>query len=317
MDWRHPLLTPDVVIDRCRAAGIPHRADRHRSRHGNRNPQGRPGPEINHLAAAMSGHRRAPRHHRLRQRLARGCRAARFHESTRLYAHPETLAIEDYFGGAGRPCRACGCVFIGSAPRADCRGITCGSCAIIAFRRGSESELDAEGRSRLHPGWHTLSRALAANVSPPNCWRCSPCPIRTRFWNGCAAAGVLGVILPEACASAACCTRTPDRCRNPRKALLPIPVRRLAAMLPPSARLSPKWSPHALRLSKAQRKPAHRRCRADRAGQRKPARPLPIASPCPARSTGCCCLGCDARGAGRMEIPEFPLKRRPRSWRAA
>ena len=294
------LLTPDVVIDRCRAAGIPHRADRHRSRHGNRNPQGRPGRKSPpwRRDVATDG---APRHHRLRQRLARGCRRGAISRSTRSMPIPKTLAIEDYFGGLADPCRAAGALSIGSA-RAR---IAEDHLRILRYYRLSGAVrigTGCRGRSRPAPGWHTTLKGLSreriaaellALLALPD-----PHPVLERMRSG----GVLGVILPEGLRGAACCSpRTPDRCRNRAMALLPIPSAALPRVLPPSPDVAEVVAAR-LRLFQGPTQPAHRRClRRTRAGQRKPRAPSPnrlthaLCAIGPAAAAGLRCAG-----AGRM-----------------
>jgi poly(A) polymerase len=129
------LLMPAEVIAAVRQGGHPHRADRDRARHHHRDPEGRP-VEITTLRrdVATDGRRATIAF----ARLAGRCRAARFHHQ-RALCPPETLEISDY--SAGLPIwRRGGCG--SSAMRASgLPRITCGSCAITAFRRASARRL--------------------------------------------------------------------------------------------------------------------------------------------------------------------------------
>ncbi|MFO6445644.1 CCA tRNA nucleotidyltransferase [Erythrobacter sp. NE805] len=165
-----------------------------------------------------------------------------------LYAHPETLAIEDFFGG--RDDLAAGRVrFIGAA-RARIAEDHLRILRYYRFQTRFGADLDPEAEDACAELAHTLkglsreriAAELLALLALPD-----PHATIARM----RARGVLGVILPEAC--------------PPQVALLgrviaaeaaqgfaPDPVRRLAALLPPSPEVAETVAAR-LRLSKAQR----------------------------------------------------------------
>lgn len=219
-----------------------------------------------------------------------------------LYAHPETLEIADYFGGladlAARRVR-----FIGDARQR----IAEDHLRILRYYRFQTrfgADLDAEAEDACAELAHTLKglsreriaaellALLGLNDPHPTIAR-----MRTR--------GVLPVILPEAC--------------PPQIALLgkliaaeaaqgiaPDPVRRLAALLPPSPETAETVAAR-LRLSKAQR------ARLVAAAERKPgdaANPRALAYHLtPAFAIDRLLLaGGDARVLQGWSVPVFPLK---------
>lgn len=165
-----------------------------------------------------------------------------------LYAHPETLAIEDWFGG--REDLEVGRVrFIGDGRQR----IAEDHLRILRYYRFQTrfgADLDPEAEDACAELAHTLkglsreriAAELIALLALPD-----PHPTIERM----RARGVLGVILPEAC--------TPQVVALGRLVVVeaaqgfaPDPVRRLAALLPPSPDIAETVAAR-LRLSKAQR----------------------------------------------------------------
>lgn len=165
-----------------------------------------------------------------------------------LYAHPETLQIADYFGGlddlAARRVR-----FIGSA-RARIAEDHLRILRYYRFQARFGAELDAEAEAACADLAHTLkglsreriAAELLVLLALPD-----PHPTLERM----RATGVLGVILPEACTAqlAALQRLIADEAVQ---GFAPDPVRRLAALLPPSPDVAEAVAAR-LRLSKAQR----------------------------------------------------------------
>lgn len=165
-----------------------------------------------------------------------------------LYAHPETLAIEDWFGG--RADLAAGRVrFIGDAGAR----IAEDHLRILRYYRFQTrfgADLDTVAEDACAELAHTLkglsreriSAELLAILALPD-----PHPTMARM----RARGVLGVILPEACPpQVAALGRL--IAAEAAQGFAPDPVRRLAALLPPSPDVAETVAAR-LRLSKAQR----------------------------------------------------------------
>lgn len=165
-----------------------------------------------------------------------------------LYAHPETLEIADYFGGLGD--LADGRVrFIGDARQR----IAEDHLRILRYYRFQTrfgAALDPQAEDACAALAHTLkglsreriAAELLALLGLPD-----PHATLVRMH----AQGVLGVILPEACAAhLAALARVIGAERA--QAIAPDPVRRLAALLPPSPEVAETVAAR-LRLSKAQR----------------------------------------------------------------
>jgi poly(A) polymerase len=219
-----------------------------------------------------------------------------------LYAHPETLEIEDFFGGLED--LAAGQVrFIGEARQR----IAEDHLRILRYYRfqtrfGAALDREAEEAcAALAPTLKGLSREriaaeLLALLALPD-----PHPTIDRM----RARGVLPVILPEACppqitalarliAAEAAQGVTPD------------PVRRLAALLPPSADVAETVAAR-LRLSKAQRArlvTAAERVPADAAEPHALAYRLTL----PVAVDRLLLAGADAGALKGWNLPAFPLK---------
>jgi poly(A) polymerase len=219
-----------------------------------------------------------------------------------LYAHPETLVIDDWFGG--RADLAAGRVrFIGAAAAR----IAEDHLRILRYYRFQTrfgAELDAEAEDACAALAQTLkglsreriAAELLALLALPD-----PHPTLVRM----RARGVLGVILPEACApQLAALARLIGAERA--QGFAPDPVRRLAALLPPSPDVAATVAAR-LRLSKAQR------TRLVTAAEREPAdadAPLALAyrlTP-PAATDRLLLAGADARAVAGWSVPDFPLK---------
>lgn len=239
------IHTPDTVMDLCREAGIrtvPTGID-----HGTITAILDDGPvEITTLRHDVSTDGR-----RATVRFAREWRedaARRDFTINALYAHPETLEISDYFGGlddlAARRVR-----FIGDARER----IAEDHLRILRYYRfqarfGSDLDEEAEAAcAELAPTLKGLSRERIASellnlLSLPD-----PHPTVSRMREK----GVLGVILPEACAAQIAALEALIA-REDAGSFTPDPVRRLAALLPPSPDVAETVAAR-LRLSKSQR----------------------------------------------------------------
>lgn len=219
-----------------------------------------------------------------------------------LYAHPETLQIDDWFGG--REDLAAGRVrFIGEAAAR----IAEDHLRILRYYRFQTrfgADLDQEAEDACAALAHTLkglsreriAAELLALLALPD-----PHPTLDRM----RARGVLGVILPEACApQLAALARLIAAERE--QGFAPDPVRRLAALLPPSPDVAETVAAR-LRLSKAQR------TRLVAAAERAPddgAAPLALAyrlTP-PVATDRLLLAGADARLVAGWSVPVFPLK---------
>lgn len=219
-----------------------------------------------------------------------------------LYAHPETLQIDDWFGG--REDLAAGRVrFIGEAAAR----IAEDHLRILRYYRFQTrfgADLDQEAEDACAALAHTLkglsreriAAELLALLALPD-----PHPTLERM----RARGVLGVILPEACApQLAALARLIAAERE--QGFAPDPVRRLAALLPPSPDVAETVAAR-LRLSKAQR------TRLVAAAERAPsdgAAPLALAyrlTP-PVATDRLLLAGADARPVAGWSVPVFPLK---------
>lgn len=220
-----------------------------------------------------------------------------------LYAHPETLEVADYFGGladlAARRVR-----FIGYARQR----IAEDHLRILRYYRFQTrfgAALDAEAEDACAELAHTLkglsreriAAELLALLALPD-----PHPTLERM----RARGVLGVILPEACAAqlgALARLIAAERVQD----FVPDPVRRLAALLPPSSEVAETVAAR-LRLSKAQRSrlvsAAERR-----AGDADNPRALAYRLGLPLAIDRLLLLGAEgARALAGWSVPVFPLK---------
>ena len=219
-----------------------------------------------------------------------------------LYAHPETLAISDYFGGLDD--LAAGRVrFIGDA-RARIAEDHLRILRYFRFQARFGAELDAEAEAACADLAHTLkglsreriAAELLALLALPD-----PHPTVERM----RALGVLGVILPEACkAQLAALARL--IAAETAQGFAPDPVRRLAALLPPSPDVAEGVAAR-LRLSKAQRTRligAAERTATDAENPQVLAYRL---TP-PLAIDRLLLIGSDARCLTDWQVPTFPLK---------
>ena len=219
-----------------------------------------------------------------------------------LYAHPESLVIEDWFGG--REDLAVGRVrFIGDAKQR----IAEDHLRILRYYRFQTrfgADLDPEAEDACAELAHTLkglsreriAAELLALLALPD-----PHPTTGRM----RARGVLPVILPEACLpQVAALGRLVAAERE--QGFAPAPVRRLAALLPPSPDVAETVAAR-LRLSKAQRArligAAERTC--DDAADPKA---LAYCLSPPVAIDRLLLGGADARVLDGWDVPVFPLK---------
>lgn len=293
------LLTPDLVIDRCRAAGI--RTVPTGIEHGTVTAILKDGPvEITTLRRDVATDGR-------RATIAfaadwREDAARRDFTINALYAHPETLEIADFFGGLAdlevRRVR-----FIGDA-RERIAEDHLRILRYFRFQARFGAELDAAAESACAELAHTLkglsreriAAELLALLALPD-----PHPTLERM----RANGVLGVILPEACAAQlAALARL--IAAEAGQGFAPDPVRRLAALLPPSPDVAETVAAR-LRLSKAQRNrlvSAAERSAGDAADPHALAYRLTVPLAIDRLLLG----GADARGLREWNVPAFPLK---------
>lgn len=293
------LLTPDAVIAACERAGIrtvPTGID-----HGTVTAILKDGPvEITTLRRDVATDGR-------RATIAfasdwREDAARRDFTINALYAHPETLEIADYFGGlddlAARRVR-----FIGDA-RARIAEDHLRILRYFRFQARFGAALDEAAEAACAELAHTLkdlsrervAAELLALLALPD-----PHPAAERM----RANGVLGVILPEACAAQTAALARLIAAET-AQAIAPDPVRRLAALLPPSPDIAETVAAR-LRLSKAQRArlvSAAERTAADAANPQALAYRL---TP-PFAIDRLLLIGCDARNLTNWTVPVFPLK---------
>ncbi len=239
------LHTPDTVIDLCRSAGIrtvPTGID-----HGTVTAVFVDGPvEVTTLRRDVATDGR-------RATIAfanewRDDAARRDFTINALYAHPETLEISDYFGGlddlAARRVR-----FIGDARQR----ITEDHLRILRYYRFQArfgAGLDAEAEeacAELSATLKGLSRERIASEMLGLLALPDPQPTITRMRER----GVLGVILPETC-PVHLKALSDLTVREHEQGFAHEPLRRLAALLPPSSDVAENVAAR-LRLSKAQR----------------------------------------------------------------
>jgi poly(A) polymerase len=219
-----------------------------------------------------------------------------------LYAHPETLEIADFFGGLD-DLRARRVRFIGSAQER----INEDHLRILRYYRFQArfgAELDAQAEEACAQLAHTLkglSReriaaellALLALADPHATLE------RMRERN------VLGVILPEACAAQLAALKRLIAAEA-AQGFAPDPVRRLAALLPPSPDVAETVAAR-LRLSKVQRNrlvSAAERSASD--GDQPHALAYRITPPLAIDRL--LLAGRDARALAAWSVPVFPLK---------
>jgi poly(A) polymerase len=221
-----------------------------------------------------------------------------------LYAHPETLAIADYFGGLD-DLEARRVRFIGDA-RARIAEDHLRILRYYRFQARFGAALDAEAETACADMADTLkglsreriAAELLALLALPD-----PHPTLERM----RAHGVLGVILPEACAPQLAVLAHVIAAET-EQSFGPDPVRRLAALLPPSPEVAETVAAR-LRLSKAQRTrlvAAAERSASDIANPKALAYRL---TPSVAIDR-LLLLGVDARPLRDWAVPVFPLKGR-------
>ena len=239
------VLVPDTVIERCAAAGI--RTVPTGIEHGTVTALLEDGPvEVTTLRRDVStdGRRATIRYASDWQEDA----ARRDFTINALYAHPLTLEIDDFFGGFD-DLRARRVRFIGD-PR---ERIAEDHLRILRYYRfqarfGAELDEAAENAcAEMAATLKGLSRERIANELIALLSLADPHPTIERMQRR----GVLGVILPEACTvHVAALARLIAAERN--QGFAPEPLRRLAALLPPSPDVAETVAAR-LRLSKAQR----------------------------------------------------------------
>ncbi len=219
-----------------------------------------------------------------------------------LYAHPETLAIADWFGGLD-DLREGRVRFIGDARQR----IAEDHLRILRYYRFQTrfgAGLDDAAEDACADLAHTLkglSRERIAAELLNLLGLPDPHATLTRM----RARGVLGVILPEACpAQIAACARL--IMAEAAQAIAPDPVRRLAALLPPSPEVAETVAAR-LRLSKAQHTrlvSAAERQASDGADPKALAYRLSL----PMAIDRLLLTGHDARTFDGWSVPVFPLK---------
>ena len=293
------LLTPDKVIDLCRAAGI--RTVPTGIEHGTVTAILKDGPvEITTLRRDVTTDGR-------RATIAfasewREDAARRDFTINALYADPVTLAISDFFGGlddlAARRVR-----FIGDA-RARIAEDHLRILRYFRFQARFGAELDPQAEEACSELAHTLkglsreriAAELLALLALPD-----PHATLERMRSG----GVLGVILPEACPAQLVAIKRLI-VTEAEQSFAPDPVRRLAALLPPSPDVAETVAAR-LRLSKAQR---GRLVSAAERSATDAEHPLALAyriTP-PSAIDRLLLLGADARTIASWNVPVFPLK---------
>lgn len=219
-----------------------------------------------------------------------------------LYAHPETLEIEDFFGG--REDLAAGHVrFIGDGRQR----IAEDHLRILRYYRFQTrfgADLDPEAEDACAELAHTLKglsreRIAAELLALLSLLDAHPTIERMR------ARGVLGVILPEACPpQVAALGRVVAA--EAAQGFAPDPVRRLAALLPPSPEVAETVAAR-LRLSKAQR--GRLVGAAERtAGDAADPKALAYRLTPPVAIDRLLLGGADARVLDSWSVPIFPLK---------
>ncbi len=219
-----------------------------------------------------------------------------------LYAHPQTLEIADYFGGlddlvAGRV------RFIGDPGER----IAEDHLRILRYYRFQTrfgAALDAEAEAACSELAHTL-KGLSRERIAAELLALLALPDPHATLERMRAGGVLGVILPEACAAQlAALARL--IVAEAAQGFAPDPVRRLAALLPPSPAVAETVAAR-LRLSKAQRTrlvSGAERSHADAENAPALAYRLSAMLAIDRLLLG----GSDARGLAGWRVPVFPLK---------
>ncbi|MEE4315975.1 MAG: CCA tRNA nucleotidyltransferase [Erythrobacter sp.] len=293
------LLTPDKVIDRCRAAGIrtvPTGID-----HGTVTATLKDGPvEITTLRRDVATDGR-------RATIAfasdwREDAARRDFTINALYADPVTLKISDFFGGLA-DLEARRVRFIGD-PRERIAEDHLRILRYFRFQARFGAALDPQAEEACSELAHTL-KGLSRERIATELLALLALPDPHATLERMRVNGVLGVILPEACAAQLAALGRLIAAEQAQGFALD-PVRRLAALLPPSPDVAETVAAR-LRLSKAQRTrlvTAAERTASDaeslhglayRIGQ-------------PAAIDRLLLLGADARALAQWTAPVFPLK---------
>lgn len=293
------LLMPAEVIDHCRAAGI--RTVPTGIEHGTVTAILKDGPvEITTLRRDVETDGR-----RATIAFAKDWRedaARRDFTINALYAHPETLEIADYFGGLD-DLRARQVRFIGSAQQR----IAEDHLRILRYYRFQArfgAELDAEAESACAELAHTL-KGLSRERIAAELLALLALPDPHATLERMRANGVLGVILPEACAAQLAALARLIAAER-AQGFAPDPVRRLAALLPPSPEVAETVAAR-LRLSKAQR--TRLVTAAERsAGDAENPQTLAYRLTPPLAIDRLLLLGGDARVLEGWSVPIFPLK---------
>jgi poly(A) polymerase len=219
-----------------------------------------------------------------------------------LYAHPETLAIADYFGGledlAAQRVR-----FIGD-PRARIAEDHLRILRYFRFQARFGAALDPAAEEACSELAHTL-KGLSRERIAAELLALLALPDPHATLERMRAGGVLGVILPEACAvQLAALARL--IAAEVRQGFAPDPVRRLAALLPPSPDVAETVAAR-LRLSKVQR--SRLVSAAERqAGDADNPKALAYRLTPPHAIDRLLLLGSDAGGLADWQVPVFPLK---------
>lgn len=293
------MLMPAEVIDRCRAAGI--RTVPTGIEHGTVTAILKDGPvEITTLRRDVATDGR-------RATIAfasdwREDAARRDFTINALYAHPETLEIADFFGGL-EDLRARRVRFIGS-PQQRIAEDHLRILRYYRFQARFGAALDDEAESACAELAHTLkglsreriAAELLALLALPD-----PHATLERMREN----GVLGVILPEACAAQLAALARLIAAER-AQGFQPDPVRRLAALLPPSPEVAETVAAR-LRLSKTQRNrlvSAAERSAGDADNPQTLAYRLTV----PLATDRLLLTGGDARVLDGWSVPVFPLK---------
>lgn len=219
-----------------------------------------------------------------------------------LYAHPETLEIADYFGGlddlAARRVR-----FIGD-PHARIAEDHLRILRYYRFQARFGAALDDEAESACAELAHTL-KGLSRERIAAELLALLALPDPHATVERMRARGVLGVILPEACAAqlAALARLIANEIDQ---GFAPDPVRRLAALLPPSSDVAETVAAR-LRLSKAQRSRLIAAAERSAADADSPYALAYKLSPTAAIDR-LLLLGADAQDLADWPVPVFPLK---------
>jgi poly(A) polymerase len=219
-----------------------------------------------------------------------------------LYAHPETLEIADFFGGLD-DLRARRVRFIGSAQER----INEDHLRILRYYRFQArfgAELDAEAESACAALAHTL-KGLSRERIAAELLALLALPDAHATLERMRANSVLGVILPEACAAQLAALKRLIAAEA-EQGFAADPVRRLAALLPPSPDVAETVAAR-LRLSKVQRSrlvSAAERTAADSGASHA----LAYRITPPQAIDRLLLLGHDARALAEWTVPTFPLK---------